>query len=303
MDRQALLSDKRIKPGMEQLRTYMDRTAFEAFEQFNQILLNKYNLGYVVPRFTKTQGWVYAYGRSGCICISKVAFMKSFFVVDEIVVSELKDLPEALRYVDEVFRGGFLIKFAQFDDKRTARRRQKEKVNALVDETQYKKNCRWPDKVSRNDLRRLYQSNAAGRTDTELLEEIGATIAVRCMQAKHIYDLMEQGKILCTSCGEILSGRGVLTCGCGLNYTYHAYRKAFREDNMPRGAASRTFDLFVADWENTRTMESKMRLIDNLIHAFHIAAISGKQGRPVGVNLISGTKTQVIALIEELSCQ
>jgi hypothetical protein len=44
-----------------------------------------------------------------------------------------------------------------------------------------------------------------------------------------------------------------------------------------------------------------MRLIDGLIHAFHIAAISGKRGRPVGVNLIQGTKTQIIELIEELS--
>ena len=297
----ARLYNRSSKPKLEQIRAFMDEDAFEALSEFNKVLLDRFNLGYVLPRYTQSEGWTYAYGRSGCICVSKVAFYKTHFTVGEIQVSGPGELPGAIRYVEELFHNGFLQKYAEYDEERTKRRMLRAQLRTDIDETVYKKNCIWPAKVSRNDLRRLYQSDAAMMTDAELLDDIGLTLSVRCQIASALYDLLATGPIKCMARATILAGRGALPCGCGRAYTYHAYRKAYREDNMPRGAASETFDRFVADWESAASAGTKMRLIDGLIHAFHIAAISGKRGRPVGVNLIQETKKQIIDLIEELS--
>lgn len=70
---------------------------------------------------------------------------------------------------------------------------------------------------------------------------------------------------------------------------------------MPRGAASPIFDQFVSDWDKARDSYQKMLLIDQLIHQFHMAEISGNKGRPVSVNLIQGTKPQIVKLICELA--
>ena len=183
---------KSNKPDMEHIRAFLSNSAFEAFTEFNKILHITYNLGYVLPRFTKEKGWVYTYGRSGFKCVNNVS-------------------------------------------------------------------------------------------------------------SKEIYDLMETGKIKCLSCEEIMTGPGVHTCKCGKVYTYHAYRKSFHEDNMPRGAASAVSDRFIDEWGSAKTAAEKMRLIDGLDHECLISAISRKRRRPVGVNLISGTKAQIIELIEKLS--
>lgn len=44
-----------------------------------------------------------------------------------------------------------------------------------------------------------------------------------------------------------------------------------------------------------------MRLVDSLLHAFHIAVISGTRGRLIGVKLIQGNKMHITELLEGLS--
>ena len=61
---------------------------------------------------------------------------------------------------------------------------------------------------------------------------------------------------------------------------------------MPRGNASKYFDKFILDWENNkdRGYKTKMQLIDNMIHEFHISTITGNKGRCAGENIIQGNK-------------
>lgn len=295
------LYDRSERPGFTEIKNFLAPDAFMAYEEFTKILLEKYNLGYVVPRYTKDKGWVYSFGRSGFLCVYHVTFEKEAFLAENVRVCNMSQLPEAVRQVDRLFHEGFLERYAEFCQARTLRRQEKKQQREAISETEYKKNCIWCPKVSRNDLMRLYTKEAQGMLDEELLEEIGLTMYVRCKVSKEIYNLMEQGKIKCMECGSILSGSGELVCGCGRKYTCHAYRKAYRENNMPRGAASAIFDQFTADWENAAAPQEKMRLIDNLIHEFHVSEISGMKGRPVGVNLIQGTKPQIVKLICELA--
>ena len=299
----ALLYGKSSKPRIKEIEEFMNPIAFEAFQDFNTILSKKYGLGYVLPKYSKEYGWIYTYGRSGYILIKKVIFHKTHFMVEDISIYNTEELPKAISKVDEMFHDGFLTRFAAFEEARTERRKKKaqNKKELSDQELMYKKNCRWPSKVSRNDLKRLYLSNAKMMTDEELINDIGCTIYARCKEAKEIYELMEAWKIKCRVCGNILSGPEVLRCTCGREYTYHSYRKSYREDNMPRGAASPLFDKFVLDWERANTVEDKMQLIDYIIHEFHVAIISGNRGRPTGLNLIQGSKKQIVELIEELA--
>ncbi len=298
------LYDKKNRPGFGQIRDFLPVPAFEAFTEFNAILRRDYNLGYVQPKYTEAYGWTYAYGRSGYLLVNRVCFLEDRFSVEGVDVKGMDDLPNAVAHVDAMFHDGFLARYEAFDEARKTRRLAKRKGSTEPDlQSVTRNNLVWPKKVSRQDLMRLYKSDAEGMPDEELLENIGLELYVRCREAKEIYGLMERYRIKCLHCGGVLGGPGILVCGCGREYTYQAYRKGFRENNMPRGAASAVFDRFLEDWMAARSAWEKMLRIDGLIHAFHIAAISGAQGRPVGVNLIQGSKKQVVELIEALAAR
>ncbi|WP_157950072.1 hypothetical protein [Vallitalea okinawensis] len=295
------LYNRKSKPRIAEIKAYMSPDAFEAFERFNEKLLNDYNLGYVLPRYNKQKGWFYSYGRSGYILIKEVTFNSDYFSVEDIHIHNVDNLSKAIDLVDTKFHDGFLVRYAEFCEARRKRMKENRLQKSKSTELKYKRNCKWCPKVSRSDIKRLYNSDTKGMLDQELLEEVGLAIYVRCKTSKEIFDLMEQGKIKCLACGEILSGEGELTCKCGLKYTYHAYRKSYRENNMPSGAATPIFNKFVKNWDIARSSQVKMLLIDNLIHEFHVSEISGTRGRPVGVNLIQGTKSQIVKLLCDLA--
>ena len=92
-----------------------------------------------------------------------------------------------------------------------------------------------------------------------------------------------------------------MECPCGQRYTYRGYRRSYRTNNMPRGAASAIFDAYIEAWPRAKSPADKRRLIDGLIHELHVSDVNGTPNRPVGVNLIAGTKAQVSALLDELA--
>lgn len=298
--------DRRHKPGVEGIRTFLPDPVFDAFLLFSRRLKQELGLGYVLPRYVSSLGWTYAYGRSGCILIERVVFRKDGFQVEDLFVRDTADVDRAVERVVERFRDGFPDRFAEFDARRKARRQARAAVQTGGGAVVVPDACVWPPKVSRQALRRLYRADAAGIPDEELLEEIGLTLYVRCRMAREIYDGMEKGLIRCVPCGAVLDGasggiHAAVRCACGRTYIYHTYRKSFRTDNMPRGAASAVFDHYLEDWPAARTPAEKMRLIDGLIHEFHVSLTSGTRGRPVGINLIQGTRQQVMELIGELA--
>ncbi len=290
---------KAHKPKLAEVNEYLARDVKDLFADFNHILKEKYGLGYVVVAYSDTSGWKYKYGHSGLILVNNVCFHDGFFTVEGIDVVNPSTLGKALSKVDEMHRDGFMDRFAAFSQKRTERKKQKPKASPRTGKNLNQ--CRWPAMVSRQSLKRLYENDAKGMTDEALLNDIGFTMYVRCLEARDIYGLMEIGKVKCLHCGNVLDYADIMECYCGQQYTYKEYRQSYRANNMPRGEASGIFDKFIGDWEKAKENAAKMRLIDNLIHEFHISSIAGTKNRPVGVNLIQGTKEQVTALIEELA--
>jgi hypothetical protein len=288
-----------LRPKLPQIAEYLAADVLPLFMLFNRTLKEEFGLGYVQVAYTPAFGWIYKYGHSGLILVENVCFHDGLFSVEGIDVKNRTSLDQAIGKVRSMFNDGFMERFAAFHQARTVKRKQRSLLKPPNDPGLNR--CRWPAAVPRGKLKRLYESDAKGMIDEALLDDIGFTLYTRCAVAREVYELMEKGKIKCLDCGRALDYAEIIECPCGQRYTYRGYRKSFRADNMPRGAASAIFDRFIADWERVRETAEKMRLIDCLIHEFHVSIITGSQHRPVGVNLIQGAKAQVAALIGELA--
>lgn len=90
-------------------------------------------------------------------------------------------------------------------------------------------------------------------------------------------------------------------CSCGYQYSFREYRRSFRRNNMPTGAAAKTFNTFIVEWSKAKEYSEKIILIDRLLHEFHMSLISGAKHRPVAMNFIDGTRENVDKIINELA--
>ena len=90
-------------------------------------------------------------------------------------------------------------------------------------------------------------------------------------------------------------------CECEYQYSYKEYRRSFRRNNMPTGAAAKVFDEYMVKWNAAKVYSEKMFLIDTLLHEFHLSLVSGAVHRPVAMNFIDGTRRQVEEVISELA--
>lgn len=61
---------------------------------------------------------------------------------------------------------------------------------------------------------------------------------------------------------------------------------------MPTGAADKTFNLFIQNWNRAKTYQEKNVLIDTLLHEFHLSLVSGAVHRPVAMNFIDGSEAE-----------
>jgi hypothetical protein len=304
---------KSKKPNIVDVDNYLADGSVKLYREFLDSLSKKLHLSYVKPVYLMSSGWGFEVGRSGLIMINNITFKDHRFYVDNIEVSNKEVLNKILLWAEDLFNKDFSHKFNEFSamrfekqKERDARRKQREKeyivfMKDRIDQSIFNM-FKWSPRISRSKLQRLYESDAKGVLDSELLEEVGCTIYARCLQSKEERLLMDSGKMKCHYCNNILKANsGLITCNCGFQYIFKDYRRSFRANNMPTGGAAHIFNEFIDKWEQMKTDSDKMRLIDWLIHEFHINLLSGTKGRFVGVNLIQGTKSQIKDLILNLA--
>jgi Zn ribbon nucleic-acid-binding protein len=169
---------------------------------------------------------------------------------------------------------------------------------------------RWAPRVHPNKLKRLYELDAQGILDDDLIDEVGYTLYSRCQSILHVSDAMN-GKVHCPQCDTIIlhqtnDSADVLACPtCGWEARWGAYYNTYRTQELGAGGAVDIFHDFMAQWERVRTSREKMVLIDQLIHRWHWETQHQRPkfglGRPTGVNLIEGNKQQVLALLDTLT--
>ncbi len=177
----------------------------------------------------------------------------------------------------------------------------------------------WSRRVSRDKIRRLYESDARGMLDEELLDDVGYGIYARCEDMLEVAEA-DRGRVKCRNCGNIIvrqegeeaehPGVGIVLGGgeaemleceqCSWHITWGEYCKSLRCMSMRASMCERLFQAFVRQWPSTQSPSAKLRLIDSLIHEFHVFDMAhGKElGGLVAPNVIQGA---TIAFMDALS--
>jgi hypothetical protein len=167
---------------------------------------------------------------------------------------------------------------------------------------------RWAPRVRREKLRRLYEGEVRGILDAVLLDDIGTTIYCRCRDILIVSEAAE-GRIVCPRCaGAVARERGddpeqVIECGsCGWRMRWRAFRRSYQHQELYARGLTDAIVAFMRGWERAEKPRDKMTLVDRLIHVWHWETNPERQkGRPAAVNLIEGSRAQVLAFLDELS--
>lgn len=175
---------------------------------------------------------------------------------------------------------------------------------------------RWPPRLKKHKLRRLYESDAKGMLDEELLDEVGYTLLARCRAILQVADA-QQGRVHCPRCER--QGRttlierprhkgdprdAVLHCPhCDWQLTWGEYNLTYKRKQLNPGGAVESFERYLAEFPAARTPQAKLFAIDRLIHAFHYSMRDQPDvpSRPAGVNLIAGRLSDVVPFLDQLS--
>lgn len=164
----------------------------------------------------------------------------------------------------------------------------------------------WARRVKQRLIWRLYESDAQGLHDEELLDEVGWGLYSRC---KSFIDAnaAANGRAACPGCGMIITHHSqpeeILHCpSCGWTAAWKVYFQTIQHKQLS-GAEPviALFQEFVDRFPQAGSAQEKMLLIDALIHGWHWNARDGNT-RTAGVNLIEGTYHQVVDFLDRLSC-
>jgi hypothetical protein len=169
---------------------------------------------------------------------------------------------------------------------------------------------RWAPRVQPHKLRRLYELDAQGILDQDMIDEVGYSLYSRCRSIMHVSDAMN-GKVHCPRCDTIIQHStsdpvDVLRCPtCGWEAQWGDYYNTYRTQELGAGGAADIFHDFMTQWERVERPRDKMLLIDQLIHRWHWETAGQRPkfglGRPTGLNLIEGNKQHVLALLDRLT--
>jgi hypothetical protein len=164
----------------------------------------------------------------------------------------------------------------------------------------------WAPRVTKQAIRRLYEKDAAGIRDEELIDEVGIALLARCqsfIDAVHAV----RGRAKFHKCGGVIihspQRDEILKCpACGWSVTWREYFATIQHRQLS-GAEPvlELFSAYIADYRAARTASDKMLLIDRVLHGFHWYAQGHSHSRPTAVNLIEGRMGDVIAFLDTLS--
>jgi hypothetical protein len=162
----------------------------------------------------------------------------------------------------------------------------------------------WHGRVPREKIRRLYENDAAGIVDAELIDDVGLALLLRCRSILKATEA-HAGRAACGRCEEIIPHRWdrqeVLTCSrCGWQTTCGAYFRTYQDKQLHGGGALFAFQAFVDTYESAATPRERLLLIDQLLHAFH-GELANNCTRPAACNLIGGKIGEVMELLDSLT--
>jgi hypothetical protein len=159
----------------------------------------------------------------------------------------------------------------------------------------------WAPRVSKKEIHQLYETDAQGIYDLDLINEVGYGLLARC-ESFITVNRAREGEFPCPECGQTVRREETLRCPCGWTLPWANYFKTIQHKQLS-GAEPvlEQFQDFVDAFPSARTPQEKMLLIDRLIHGFHYYFKTGGPTRPVAVNLIEGRLSDVVAFLDRLT--
>ena len=164
----------------------------------------------------------------------------------------------------------------------------------------------WAPRVSKRKIRQLYEDDARGIRDRDLLEDVGYSLLCRCQSFIAANEACG-GKVQCPCCEQLVPHTSrkdeILACdGCGWRLSWAAYFKTIQGKQLRGGEdVMGPFRAFIVAFPRAQTLPEKMILIDQLIHGFHGYIKTMDVRRPVAVNLIEGRMNDVVEFLDDLS--
>jgi hypothetical protein len=164
----------------------------------------------------------------------------------------------------------------------------------------------WAKRVSPAKIRQVYNLDAQGIMDEELIDDVAYAFYARCESILKVTEA-SRGRVKCPECGCVILRHGVdkeqiIKCqDCSWEITWGEYFRSYHQKQLHGGGAVDVFKDFMAKLPLAKTPQEKMILIDRIIHECHKSIKEGEYNRPAAVNLISGTMIETIRLLEELA--
>jgi hypothetical protein len=164
----------------------------------------------------------------------------------------------------------------------------------------------WAPRVKQSLVQQLYENDAQGIYDDELLDEIGWALFHRCQSFLDATAAVA-GRALCPACGEIVAHHAqpdeILSCrACGWAAPWKDYFRTIQHRQLSGAEPVQAFFKdFNERFPKAKDPQDKMLLIDRLIHGWHWNALFQMNTRAAGINLIEGNYHQVIEFLDQLS--
>ena len=165
------------------------------------------------------------------------------------------------------------------------------------------KDFKWAPRLSKNDIYRLYTSEAAGLLDEELLEEVGTGFYARCETIQQVTER------LCPSCSQAIQGafdgndpdRQISCQYCQWISKWKYYHRSYKRDRIHGGRAYKYFLAYLEEYPLCKTARDKMLAIDRLVHYLHEDIDEEISVTPAAMNLVKGKRNDIREFIESLA--
>jgi ribosomal protein L37AE/L43A len=164
----------------------------------------------------------------------------------------------------------------------------------------------WAPRLPQEKIRQLYENDAQGIYDEELINDVGFMLLARCQSFIEANQAVG-GQAPCPACGTIVEHtrqkEEILHCSsCGWALSWGEYFRTIQHHQL--SGAEPVIELFqdyIKHFPRASTLQEKVLHIDRLIHGFHWYYKTEKPTRPVAVNLIQGRLQEVMVFLGNLS--
>jgi hypothetical protein len=164
---------------------------------------------------------------------------------------------------------------------------------------------RWAPRVPRWKIARLYESEARGLLDEDLVEDVAFAFFERC-QSMIAAEEAHRGRATCPVCSGTVEHEWdkqpeLLCAGCGWKGQWREYWKSYKGKRLNAAGLEPFCQDYIKRYPRAETAQEKMLLVDWLLHRFHWEGREGLPGRPGAVGLIGGSAHEVNTFLDALN--